>query len=138
MGLWAATRRLAICVSLAGAALTSSAHFAQQGQAQAQVSTSFSRIDVAGNRRIEADTIRSIANIPTGAAVSPARLNGALQALFDSGLFQDVELSPSAGVLTINVLENPTINQIAFEGNRSLDDSTLSSQIDLRPRLVLG
>ena len=136
MGLWAATRRLAICVAIAGAAVSSSAIVGTNGQAEAQVSTSFSRIDVAGNRRIEAATIRSIANIPTGVAVSPATLNGALQALFDSGLFQDVELSPSAGLLTIKVVENPTINQIAFEGNGSLDDSTLASLIDLRPRLA--
>ena len=136
MGLWAATRRLAICMAIAGASLSTSTVILPDGEAAAQVSTSFSRIDVAGNRRIEAATIRSIADIPTGVTVSPARLNTALRALFDSGLFQNVELTPQAGVLTINVVENPTINQIAFEGNRAVDDATLSSLVDLRPRLA--
>ena len=102
--------------------------------AQAQVSTSFSRIDVSGNRRIEAATIRSIANVPTGRRVSPGELNGALQALFASGLFQDVEFIPSGGRLTIKVVENPTINIVNFEGNRELEDDALALLIDLRPR----
>ena len=106
------------------------------GPAHAQVSTVFSRIDVSGNRRIESDTIRSIAGIPTGVAVSPAQLNSGLQALFESGLFRDAELLPLAGRLTIRVEENPTINIINFEGNRQLDDETLASLINLRPRLA--
>lgn len=104
------------------------------GQAQAQVTTSFSRIDVAGNQRIEADTIRSIAGIPTGTPVSPAQLNGAIQSLFASGLFQNVDLVPQAGRLLIEVLENPTINVINFEGNTGLSDEVLGSIVDLQPR----
>lgn len=102
--------------------------------AQAQVSTIFSRIDVAGNRRIEANTVRAIAGIPTGQRVSPAQLNDALQALFASGLFEDVELAPQAGRLVINVVENPTINIINFEGNRSIDDGVLANIVSLEPR----
>jgi len=102
--------------------------------AQAQVSTSFSRIDVSGNRRIEAATIRSIANVPTGRRVSPAELNASLQALFASGLFQDVEFIPSGGRLTIKVVENPTINIVNFEGNKELEDDALALLIELRPR----
>jgi outer membrane protein insertion porin family len=36
------------------------------------------------------------------------------------------------------VTENPTINQIAFEGNRSVDDETLTGAIELRPRLAFS
>lgn len=104
------------------------------GTAAAQVTTSFSRIDVAGNQRIEADTIRSIAGIPTGVPVSPAQLNGAIQALFASGLFQNVDLIPQAGKLVIEVLENPTINIINFEGNTGLSDEVLESLVELQPR----
>ncbi len=104
------------------------------GQAAAQVTTSFSRVDVAGNQRIEADTIRSIAGIPTGTPVSPAQLNGAIQALFASGLFQNVDLIPQAGRLTIEVLENPTINVINIEGNTGLSDDVLKGLIELQPR----
>jgi len=102
-------------------------------QAQAQVSTSFSRIDVSGNQRIEADTIRVIAGISPNERVSPEQLNQALQNLFDSGLFENVELQPNAGRLTINVVENPTINAVAFEGNSQLDDDALAAVTQLQP-----
>lgn len=102
--------------------------------AHAQVSTVFSRIDVAGNQRIEANTVRAIAGIPTGQRVSPAQLNEALQALFASGLFEDVEFLPQAGRLVITVVENPTINIINFEGNRSIDDDVLRNIVALEPR----
>lgn len=107
-----------------------------QNAAVAQVSTNFSRIDVAGNVRIEADTVRSIAGIPTGRRVSPAQLNQALQALFDSGLFENVELIPQAGRLTIQVVENPTVNVISFEGNGRVKNEVLENAINLRPRLT--
>lgn len=103
-------------------------------QAAAQVTTSFSRIDVAGNQRIEADTVRSIAGIPTGQRVSPAQINEAVQALFASGLFENVDLIPQSGRLIIEVVENPTINQINFEGNSGLSDDVLNRIVELRPR----
>lgn len=102
--------------------------------AYAQVSTNFSRIDVAGNIRIEADTVRAIAGIPTNRRVSPAELNAGLQALFDSGLFQNVELIPQAGRLVIQVVENPTINDINFEGNSRITDEILANIVQLESR----
>ncbi|MBA3325336.1 MAG: outer membrane protein assembly factor BamA [Rhodobacteraceae bacterium] len=101
---------------------------------QAQGTASFSRIDVAGNQRIEADTIRVFAGIEPGQAVTPEELNRAVRRLFDTGLFETVEVMPEAGRLVITVVENPSINQIAFEGNRSLDDENLGMVIELRSR----
>lgn len=127
-------RRISTAVLSGFLVLASPAIPQMGGDATAQVTTSFSRIDVAGNQRIEADTIRSIAAIPVGIPVSPAQLNGALQSLFASGLFQNVDLVPQAGRLLIEVLENPTINIINFEGNTGLKDEILSTIIELKPR----
>jgi outer membrane protein insertion porin family len=102
----------------------------------AQGTAVFSRVDVAGNQRIEADTIRVFAGIEPGQPVSPEQLNLAVRNLFDTGLFEDVQVVPEAGRLVITVVENPTINQIAFEGNDSLDDEELSAVVQLRPRLA--
>jgi outer membrane protein insertion porin family len=102
----------------------------------AQGTAVFSRIDVAGNQRIEADTIRAYAGIEPGQAVTPEQLNLAVRNLFDTGLFEDVQVMPEAGRLVITVVENPTINQIAFEGNDSLDDEELTQVVQLRPRLA--
>ncbi|WP_181164399.1 outer membrane protein assembly factor BamA [Amaricoccus solimangrovi] len=104
------------------------------GQAQGVVT--FSRIDVAGNQRIEADTIRSYAGIESGQPVTPEDLNLAVRRLYDSGLFENVDVMPEAGRLVITVTENPTINQIAFEGNSSIKDEVLLQAIHLRPRLA--
>ena len=105
-------------------------------RAEAQGTAVFSRIDVAGNQRIEADTIRVFAGIEPGEPVSPEELNLAVRRLFETGLFEDVQVMPEAGRLVITVVENPTINQIAFEGNSTLDDEELGAVVELRPRLA--
>ncbi|MEM1267133.1 MAG: outer membrane protein assembly factor BamA [Pseudomonadota bacterium] len=97
-------------------------------------SARFNRIDVAGNQRIDADTIRVFAGIEPGETVSPAEINAAVQRLFETQLFEDVQITPRAGVLLITVVENPTINIINFEGNRRLDDELLRAIISLQPR----
>jgi outer membrane protein insertion porin family len=103
---------------------------------QAQGTAVFSRIDVAGNQRIEADSIRAFAGIDPGEPVTPEQLNLAVRQLFDTGLFEDVSVMPEAGRLVITVVENPTINQIAIEGNDSLDDEELMAVVQLQPRLA--
>ena len=45
---------------------------------------------------------------------------------------------PEAGRLVITVVENPTINQIAFEGNDSLDDEELNAVINSAAARLLG
>ena len=102
----------------------------------AQGTAVFSRVDVAGNQRVEADTVRAFAGIEPGQPVTPEQMNLAVRKLFDTGLFQDVQVMPEAGRLVITVVENPTINQIAFEGNDALDDDKLAEVVQLKPRLA--
>ena len=40
------------------------------------------------------------------------------------------------GTLVVNVVENPVINRIAFEGNKRVEDATLQAEVSLRPRVV--
>jgi outer membrane protein insertion porin family len=102
----------------------------------AQGTAVFSRIDVSGNQRIEADSIRVFAGIEPGQPVTPEQINLAVRSLFDTGLFEDVQVMPEAGRLVITVVENPTINEIAFEGNDSIKEEDLSTVVQLRPRLA--
>ena len=62
-------------------------------------------------------------------------LNAAVRRLFDTGLFRDVRLVPGGGELVVEVVENPSINEIAFEGNKALKDDDLKKIIQLKPRL---
>ncbi|WGI20688.1 outer membrane protein assembly factor BamA [Amylibacter sp. IMCC11727] len=112
----------------------SGAVFVESSAAYAQASARFSRIDVSGNQRIASDTIRSIAGISAGVRVTPGQINGAVQNLFDSGLFESVDVRPERGRLVIEVVEYPTINVIAIEGNRRLKDEDLLGLIGSVPR----
>ena len=96
----------------------------------------FRTIRVTGNQRIEDSTIRQFADIPLRKPVTAGQLNAAYQRLLDSGLFEDVTLTPKGAVLEIAVKEYPTINEIAFEGNKRTKDDKLQSVITSRPRLV--
>lgn len=63
-------------------------------------------------------------------------LDAGLKSLFATGLFADVTLAQKGSALVVDVLENPVINQIAFEGNDKIEDSALLAEIQMRPRQV--
>lgn len=93
-------------------------------------------IDIRGNRRIEADTIRSYMVIQPGDAFDADRLDRSLKALFATGLFRDVELRPEGGRIIVTVVENPLINRVLFEGNRRISRDVLGREVQLRERSV--
>lgn len=93
-------------------------------------------IAVEGNQRIEAETVRSYMQLRTGTPFDREELDGALKRLYATGLFADVTFRRQGNVLVVSVVENPVINQIAFEGNDALDDDALSAEVQLRPRIV--
>jgi outer membrane protein insertion porin family len=93
-------------------------------------------VRIEGNQRIEEATIRSYLAVNVGDPFDPVELDESLKNLFATGLFDDVVLRREADELVVSVVENPIINRIAFEGNRRLDDATLESEVQLRPRVV--
>jgi outer membrane protein insertion porin family len=127
-------RTCAIAAFAAALGPTSSAVFVESSAAYAQATARFSRIDVSGNQRIASDTVRSIAGLSAGTRVTPGQINGAVQNLYDSGLFESVEVRPERGRLVIEVAEYPTINEISIEGNRRLKDEDLVSLVGSVPR----
>uniref|UniRef100_UPI003565784E outer membrane protein assembly factor BamA n=1 Tax=Sneathiella sp. TaxID=1964365 RepID=UPI003565784E len=104
--------------------------------AHAQSATIISEIRVEGNQRIEDQTVKSYLLVTEGAPYDRARVDKSLKALFNTGLFADVSIRQEGTVLIVNIVENPIINRLAFEGNRRIDDETLTSEIQLRPRIV--
>ena len=69
-----------------------------------------------------------------GIRYSAGQINAAVQRLNASGFFKSVDFSVKSGRITIVVDENPTINRIAFEGNKKLKDGDLKSLISVQPR----
>ncbi|HWN52259.1 MAG TPA: outer membrane protein assembly factor BamA, partial [Xanthobacteraceae bacterium] len=92
------------------------------------------RIDIEGNRRVEADTIRSYFRVGGSERLDSAKIDSALKELYATGLFQDVRITPGNGRILVTVVENPVINRIAFEGNKKVKDEQLSAEIQSKAR----
>lgn len=93
-------------------------------------------IIVEGNQRIEAGTVLSYMLIKQGDAFDNRRIDRSLKSLFATGLFADVTMRRQGETLIVNIIENPVINRIAFEGNSKLKDDDLSAELSLRPRVI--
>ena len=98
----------------------------------------FTDVTIEGNQRIEPGTILTYAGIARGQTVSAGQLNEAYQRILDSGLFETVEIEPRGSRLVIKVREYPTINRIAFEGNRKIKDDDLSGLVESKSRQVFS
>jgi outer membrane protein insertion porin family len=104
--------------------------------AQAQSATAIREIRVSGNRRVEPETVRSYLKFNIGDAYDPGKVDQSIKALFATGLFADVRIEREGGGILITVVENPVINQVAFEGNREVDKDALNAEVQLKPRSV--
>jgi len=105
------------------------------GTAYAQ---SVSSIAVEGNRRVEADTIRSYFHAGPGGRLDAYRIDEGVKALYATGLFQDVRTRSAGGRLVVSVVENQIINRVAFEGNKKTKDDQLRAEIQSKPRGTLS
>ncbi len=93
-------------------------------------------INVSGNRRIEPETVRSYLKFSAGSTYDAGKVDQSIRALFATGLFSDVKIDRDGSTVLVTVVENPIINQVAFEGNSEVDTSTLQTEVQLKPRAV--
>jgi outer membrane protein insertion porin family len=96
------------------------------------------QIVVEGNRRVEADTIRSYFRVAPGERLGTFKIDQALKALYATGLFQDVRIRHAGPRLIVTVIENPVINQVAFEGNKKIKDEQLNNEVQSKVRGTLS
>jgi outer membrane protein insertion porin family len=132
-------RRLALCLLLPWLALaTAPEAAAQQRPARAAAAPEglVRSIEVRGNQRIEADTVRSYMLLQPGDPFDAERLDRSLRTLFATGLFRDVQVERAGSAVVVTVVENPIVNRVQFEGNRRLSDDVLRNEVQLRPRAV--
>jgi hypothetical protein len=73
------------------------------------------RILVEGARRVDADTVKAYMTVQEGGPATPAQINESLRRLFETGLFEDVSISPLADGLLVQVVEAAYINRVVFE-----------------------
>jgi outer membrane protein insertion porin family len=89
-------------------------------------------VEVAGNRTVGADTIRSHVRGGGTGSISAAQIDEALKSLYATGLFADVRIDRRGAKLLISVKENPVIARIGFQGNVNADKSRLEPLLGLK------
>ena len=106
---------LASMFLIMGSVTVSSVAVAQEGPP-----TIIKTIQVQGNQRIEANTVASYLLFAPGDPYSETRLDTSIKTLYSTGLFADVSIDPRDGNVIVSVIENPIINRVILEGNKSL------------------
>jgi len=94
-------------------------------------------INVSGNQRLEADTVRSYIKLKAGDTYTTEQLDQALKDLYASELFADVQIAGAdTGDIVLRVRENPVINRIVLEGNKRIKEEKIRPEIKLAPRQI--
>lgn len=94
------------------------------------------RVDVKGGVRVDTEVVKSYLRSNVGDAYDPLLINTDLKNLFASGLFSSVSFTFQNGVLSLNVIENPILNEIAFEGLSAFPEDILKKETHLESRQV--
>ena len=88
-----------------------------------------SEINVSGNRRIPAETIRARIFTKPGDVYDAAALERDFNSLWNTGYFEDIrftrEQTPKGWRIIVQVKEKPTIREISYLGHGSVSDSDI-------------
>lgn len=82
-------------------------------------------IEIDGAERISVGTVLNYLPVRTGERFGPEDARRAIRTLYDTGLFEDVELARRDTTLIVHVRERPAIAEINLEGNFSMDEEAL-------------
>ena len=91
-------------------------------------------IDVFGNQRMDAESIRIMTGVEAGDNVTSARLNDIARRLHASGYFSDISATISGNRLAVRLTEAPIVNQVTIEGNRKVSTDDLRREIRMAAR----
>ena len=116
-------------VLVAALALASAPALAAEGSAPAHET-----IDVQGNRRIDAETVRTYFHAAPDGRFDDAARDAALKALIATGLFDKVSIDRAGERLVVHLTEAPVLDRVAFEGNKKIQDKDLTAVIESKPR----
>ena len=129
----------ALCLGVVALALPATAQEAPEPVPQISAApTSIKSIQVAGNQRVEANTVASYLLIAPGDPYSESRMDTSIKTLYATGLFADVSIDPRDGNVLVTVIENPIINRVILEGNKSLKTDKIIDEIDAEPRAIFS
>ena len=102
--------------------------------APAAMGATVSRIDVSGNQRMDAESVRILSDVHVGDNVSAEGANQIAKRLQESGYFSRVNVRMSGNVLKIDIVEAPTVNMVTIEGNDEISTDDLKKELRLKSR----
>lgn len=82
-------------------------------------------IQVRGLQRVNAGTVLNYLPVRVGQSFDENQVQSAVQSLYQSGLFEDVQLSRQGNVLVVSVSERSAIGKITITGNDKLKTEQL-------------
>ncbi|HVP37826.1 MAG TPA: outer membrane protein assembly factor BamA, partial [Candidatus Saccharimonadales bacterium] len=93
---------------------------------------------VEGVERVDSQLVVRKLGVRPGQRVTPEQLRRGLHALYDLGYFSDLQvdadtLDDGGLVLTLRVLERPTVGAVEFSGNKDVDTAKLKAAVSLTP-----
>ena len=91
-------------------------------------------IDVQGNRRIDAETVRSYFHAAPDGRFDEAARDAGLKALLETRLFDKVTIERAGERLVVHLAEAPVLDRVAFEGNKKIQNKELTAVIESKPR----
>jgi outer membrane protein insertion porin family len=103
--------------------------------AQPSFSQEIAEIRVVGNAQAEESLILESFGLKTGDAYHVDKVRRGIRALYRQGLFRDVHIeaeeAPAGIVVTIQVVENPTLLRVRYEGTDKLDEKDFREVVQL-------
>jgi outer membrane protein insertion porin family len=94
-------------------------------------------IEVEGNRRVDAETVRSYFHAAQDGRYDEAARDAALKALIATGLFENVTIERAGDRLLVHLKEAAVLDHVAFEGNKKIKDKDLAAIVESKPRGTL-
>ncbi len=89
-------------------------------------------IEVNGLERVAAGTVLNYLPARVGEQFNDAKSADAIRSLFQTGLFEDVQLGRRGDVLVVTVVERPAIGELNIKGNRKIPTDKLMEALKLR------
>ncbi len=86
-------------------------------------------IRVEGLKRISEGTVLNYLPIHVGEELPESRSAQVIKALFETGFFQDIQLTRDGNILVIKVTERPTIGKVTLSGNKDIKSDNLLSTL---------
>jgi outer membrane protein insertion porin family len=119
---------------VAALGLVSAPGAATEADAPSRQTNAQATIAVQGNRRIDADTVRSYFHAGPDGRFDDAARDAALKAVLATGLFDNVRIERAGERLIVHLVEAPVLDRVAFEGNKKIKDTDLTAVIQSKPR----